>query len=76
MRGLLGRLVTTRSEELAGEHARKVGRLEEEEGLRVLASYMGKTAEGLQGAPSPIQVAAPKDKFDNRCIDIYIYTNR
>ena len=46
--GLLGRLVTTRSNELAGEHAQKVDVLQEEEGLRVLASYMGTAAEVLQ----------------------------
>ena len=38
--GLLGRLVTTRSDELAGEHAQKVVALQDAEGLRVLASYM------------------------------------
>ena len=46
--GLLGRLVTTRSNELAGEHAQMVGALQEEEGLRVLASYMGTSVEVLQ----------------------------
>ena len=46
--GLLGRLVTTRNNELAGEHAQRLDRLLEEEGLRVLASYMGTTAEVLQ----------------------------
>ena len=46
--GLLGRLVTTRSNELAGEHAESVGALQEDEGLRVLASYMGTAAEQLQ----------------------------
>ena len=46
--GLLGRLVTTRNNELAGEHAQRVDALQEEEGLRVLASYMGTTAEVLQ----------------------------
>ena len=46
--GLLGRLVTTRSNELAGEHAESVGALQEEEGLRVLASYMGTSVEVLQ----------------------------
>ena len=49
--GLLGRLVTTRNDELAGEHAQKVDALEGDEGLRVLAAYIGgdATAEGLRG---------------------------
>ena len=47
--GLLGRLVTTRNDELAGEHAHKVEALKEEEALRVLAGYMGKTAEDEGG---------------------------
>ena len=51
--GRLGRLLTTRNDELAGEHAQKVVALEEGEALRVLASYMGRaaTAEGLPTAP-------------------------
>ena len=47
--GLLGRLVTTRNDELAGERAYKVEALKEEEALRVLAGYMGSTAEQLRG---------------------------
>ena len=45
--GLLGRLLTTRNQVLAGEHAQKVDELQEEEGLRMLARYMGKTIEEL-----------------------------
>ena len=43
--GLLGRLVTTRNDELAGEHAQKVDPLQGDEELRVLASVHHATAE-------------------------------
>ena len=43
--GLLDRLVTTRNNELAGEHAQTVDALQEEEALRVFAGYVGKAAE-------------------------------
>ena len=46
--GLLGRLVTTRNNALAGEHAQTVDALQEEEGLRVLARYMRTTPEQLR----------------------------
>lgn len=46
--GLLGRLVTTRNNALAGEHAQTVDALQEEDGLRVLARYMRTTAEQLR----------------------------
>jgi len=46
--GLLGRLVTTRNNALAGEHAKAVDALQEEEGLRVLARYMRTTPEQLR----------------------------
>ena len=45
--GLLGRLVTTRSNELAGEHAQTVEALQAEEGLRVFAGYVGTAVEQL-----------------------------
>ena len=41
--------MTTRSSELAGEHRVAVASLEEQEGLRVLAGYMGRAAEELRG---------------------------
>ena len=45
--GLLGRLVTTRSDELAvAQHAQKVDALEDEEALRVLAAYKGRRDGG------------------------------
>ena len=47
--GLLGRLVTTRNNELAGEHAQTVDALQKEEGLRVFAGYVGTAAEQLSG---------------------------
>ena len=49
--GLLGRLVTTRNDELAGDNAQKVDALKGDEELRVLAAYIGgdATAEGLRG---------------------------
>ena len=56
--GRLGKLVTTRSDELAGEHKVAVVRLEEEEGLRVLASYMGTTAEELGGEAAARRLVA------------------
>ena len=46
--GLLGRLVTTRNNELAGEHAQTVDALQKEEGLRVFAGYVGTAAEQLR----------------------------
>ena len=54
--GLLGRLVTTRNNALAGEHAKTVDALQEEEGLRVLARYMRTTPEQLRDEADAVRL--------------------
>ena len=46
--GQLGRLITTRNEELVGRHSHKLAALTNDEGLRILARYAGVAWEELQ----------------------------